>query len=471
MTDIQTNIVKKTVYDGNLYILDKTPYVIEDDLSEINKVYVPQDSYDGYLLLNPSREISSKMKPYNYSAISTGNVPFYDNIAVIMTSETNAPMMAAMYSKGLAANEDYMTLSEAKAVTKDTLGNFRYNEDITSFREFKYFTNVTELPTNFMFDVPNLEYIDIPESVTKLNHTTFGISSSKHNLGWESKLKYVTGLKNVEYVGRNSFQFCYDLISLDFSQKLTSIDVPFNCLRSLETLGDVSNVDTYIPSTAKMRLLYDAETIQTLYMPKFNIIGDYSFYQAYNLTNLTLDWGNVTSIADFAFANTDQNPPYQTSNKIEFIPDLPNLETIGTGAFQQCKYLKYVGDMPKITDIPKYCFNMNINLRKIGDISNVESIGNYGFSCCFLLEKLDLPKCSVVGKEAFSLENPETFQINPDKYSVHRTINFGLPYESITWGNDVLSEYDGVAMTKVFCNGEELTEEQYEALGGHKPTW
>lgn len=62
----------------------------------------------------------------------------------IMTTATNAPVLAICYAQGWCANSNYMTDVEAAAVT--SIGTvFKGVNTITHFEEFKYFTGVTSL--------------------------------------------------------------------------------------------------------------------------------------------------------------------------------------------------------------------------------------------------------------------------------------------------------------------------------------
>lgn len=66
---------------------------------------------------------------------------------VIMSEQSNAPMMAFMYQMGYAANASYMTQAEAEACTSLSLNSLANSvEDISevTFDEFQYFANVVD---------------------------------------------------------------------------------------------------------------------------------------------------------------------------------------------------------------------------------------------------------------------------------------------------------------------------------------
>ena len=87
---------------------------------------------------------------------------------VIMTSETNAPMLAVCYAQGWAKHSDYMTLKEAQSVT--SIGTvFRQNTSISSLQELQYFTGLTALSNNALRGMTAVRgRIYIPEGVKTL---------------------------------------------------------------------------------------------------------------------------------------------------------------------------------------------------------------------------------------------------------------------------------------------------------------
>ena len=390
------------------------------------------------------------------------NIPKIVDTAIIISSRSNPALMAALYAKGLCEHEDYMTLEECTSVNSLSLGTFRYNEDITSFNEFKYFTGVTAVVQNFMFDVPNLKEITLPSTVTSIGRAAFGISQAKYQQGLTSKLKYVRGCGNVEYAGMNAFQYCDELISVDFSKKLKTVSTFFNKCPKLKYIGDISNVDTFDPVNGSAGGIIRQSGLEKIYMPKLSTIPIKAFYLNSNLKDLTLDWKNITSIEQTAFG-IDANEYKNMVIRIESIPSLPNLISLGFGAFQGCKYLKHIGDMPKLTRVGQYAFNLCNNLRSIGRLDACQSIGKSGFSATVKLEYIYLPICNSVESKAFmTYENPET----EDTIEINRTVKFGLPYDQITFASDA---FENCINTTIICNEVELTAEQYQAVGATKP--
>ena len=85
--------------------------------------------------------------------------------SIVITSDSNAPLMTAMYNAGLASNPDYMTKSEAEKVT--TLNGIDFT-NVVSFDEFKYFTGVTEIPDTCFLKNTSLTSIICPDSLVTI---------------------------------------------------------------------------------------------------------------------------------------------------------------------------------------------------------------------------------------------------------------------------------------------------------------
>ena len=82
-----------------------------------------------------------------------------------VTKEDNPEVMAVCYAQGWAADENFLTFEEAAAIT-DVGTAFRNHSEITHFKEFKYFINVTKIKTNAFQSCSGLKSISIPARVT-----------------------------------------------------------------------------------------------------------------------------------------------------------------------------------------------------------------------------------------------------------------------------------------------------------------
>lgn len=94
-----------------------------------------------------------------------------DKSDIIMTKDSNAAAMAVMYANGLCASPHYMTKREAEAVRSLPSSMFSENEDLTKLDELRFFTNIQQIPWNFLNATKNLSYAVFPEGVTSLGYT------------------------------------------------------------------------------------------------------------------------------------------------------------------------------------------------------------------------------------------------------------------------------------------------------------
>ena len=498
--------VEQVIKENRMYILNDEPFSLSVP-EGIDTIYVPEGTAEGYKALNPT--VSDYIKNYSYSNYRVTKPEFYDDVTIIMDKNTNAPVLKVMFDNGLCANENYMTLAEAKAVTNETLPSFENNAEIEHFMEFQYFTGVDTINATFK-NVENLQRVECPKTLKRLENGAFCFGSALFNQGKVSKLTYVGGLENVEFVGKNCFQWQNQLERLNFTSKLkyfdgtgqfggiwgrTAPNSPVQC--HLKSLGDLSNVN-FTDSTGAYSFRNQTE-LEDVNLESLTTIGNGMFYTCAKIKP-KLKWENITSIGTAAFT-FDMSIPYYKDYldvldvwhycpKIEHIPDMPKLEHIGQIAFQNrwiktvgnmpnltewqgigqfngCNYLTSVGSMEKVTTIPQQCFGSCYNLKSIANVDNLETIGLKSFANAHNLD-MHFPNVINVGNQAFAFYDDENIEKIYD-YRVqpyHRTISFGKSFDEITWGT---KPFENAYNTTIICNGVELTEEQYTTLGATKP--
>ena len=99
---------------------------------------------------------------------------------IIMTTTTNPEVLAVCYAQGWCASPDYMTKSEAEAVT--SIGTaFQSNTAITHFEELQYFTAVTDLADNAFDGCSALETINLDNILTAGKNS---LSATKLEYAW-----------------------------------------------------------------------------------------------------------------------------------------------------------------------------------------------------------------------------------------------------------------------------------------------
>lgn len=422
--ELITNIVKKAQVEDRLYILDEQPQVIEKP-QDVTTIYVPTDSFNSYLEINPNMNI----KPYNYKTIKVTKPEFYKKVAAIVTTDTNPELMALLYSKGLCANENYMTLEEAESCTNESVDLLLMaNTTVKTFHEFQYFTGVTELLENFSKGATALTAITLPPTVTKLGRLCLGFSGSDTG---ESILETVNGLENVEEIGTGCFQLCYKLKNINFTQKLKKINtIAFGRCYALESVGDVSGV----------------ESLGT---------GN-EFYECTHLRSL-----NFSNKLTGALGGT-----FYRCEKLESVGDVSGITSI-ENAFNRCLELKRLNLSSKCTSIKNYAFFYCEKLTHIGDLSGVTTLGEskylvFGYNFA-LQQDLYFPKVTTINKTLFRL-NGET----GDKFYIDTwKLSFGKTYDEMTKKGKIVSNQSGKQSEvnlKIYFNGVEATPEQYATL-------
>ena len=128
-------------------------------------------------------------------------------------------------------------------------------------------------------------------------------------------------------------------------------------------------------------------------------IGDFAFYECYQLTSFTIP-GSVTSIGDDAFFNC-----YQLTSIT--IPD--SVTSIGDNAFSSCSSLTSITIPDSVTSIGRGVFQDCSSLPSIIIPNKVTSIGKYAFFCCSSLISIVIPdSVTLIGESAFESCNELT---------------------------------------------------------------
>lgn len=349
---------------------------------------------------------------------------------LLMTEETNKPVLTVLYNNGLCANSTYMTKAEAANVTNTQLGKIFYgNASITHFDEFQYFTKITKFTDTTFRGCSDLCSIVLPNNLEQLYNSAF--------LG--TKIEYIKIPEKVTIIPNSCFK----------SSSLKNIEF----LGSITTIGDEAFYSTNIKSinlqetitTIGSSAFSNCSKMESITLPSgVTSISRYLFYRCKKLKNIEI-LGNVTSIGEFAFAETAiesfiipdsvtsaSNDLFSQCNQLKTIhigsglswfsathitsPILENItvsdENLSlcsdgfNGVFDKDKTTLYLGGLKTIipegvTEISDYCFNGR-NITEITLPSTLTKIRSKVFKECSYLENIALPQnLKIIGSDAF----------------------------------------------------------------------
>ena len=278
------------------------------------------------------------------------------------------------------------TFRNCKSLTEITipksLTDCRYDifSGCSNLKTIKFEKGITTIPESLFWGQSDdswfdgLEEIDIPETVTTIEHFAF------YNC---KNLTTVTGMKNVSKIGFFAFCNCSNLKEITIPKSLTDCDydIFFGC-SNLKTIKFEKGITT-IPE--KLFSGYDDswfDGLEEIDIPEtVTTIGESAFENCKNLTTVT-GMKNVTKIGDNAF--------YNCSNLVNIkLPE--NLTEIGIWAFCNCSKLKV--DLPG--NIEKIGGSTFMNCKSLTEITIPKSLTNFGhdiFSGCSNLKTIKFEK-------------------------------------------------------------------------------
>lgn len=344
------------------------PYVeitsTRDNFCFLNRKGTFEGVYNGNLICKIVKNFNNAVAASAQLAISVagGNA--------IMTSITNPEVMAIMYANGLCANEIYMTREEAAAVTENQLkpssGNsiFYNNTNIKTFKEFKYFVSLTQIPQKCFQGCSGLTSLVIPNSVTSIGSWAFHGCTSLTSVNIPNS---VTSINSEAFLG---------------GIKLNKVEIS-----DLEAWCKISFEDYFAnPIYFAHHLFLNGQEIKNLIIPEtVQELKSYVFYNCSGLTSVVIP-NSVTSIGMDAFRECSGLTSVSIGNSVT---------EIGRYAFSNCTSLTSVEIPNSVTSINSYAFEGS-GLTSIKIPNSVTFIGNYAFQSCSSLESITVESGNTV---------------------------------------------------------------------------
>lgn len=319
-------------------------------------------------------------------------------------------------------SSDGIGLTEEDAAKVTSIGTtFKGNTDITSFGEFKYFKKCTTLVASAFEGCTSLTKLNIEHIEVMNNRALYGCTALNYDY---------LNLANLVTLGGNA------LYGVKVKRlNLSKLSVLPTASTSQRNYGDPNVLEEVV-------LADNAKTIPA-----------YSFWNYSVLHTCNIPKG-ITTIGDYALAST--------SLSVDDL-NLPNLETIGIGAFRQTR-IKKVSNLGKIVSIPNGADANQGSFANCTDLTSVNipttctTIGNRAFMKCNSLNEVTMGNVTRVGVAAFSYTGFEEF-IFPDSVT---TIGLACFYEcpnlkkivigsSITSIGTQLAQTNGSIMEAVIC--------------------
>lgn len=175
---------------------------------------------------------------------------------------------------------------------------------------------------------------------------------------------------------------------------LTGNNVEFVRASVFSNNSSLRSVSLKNAEKVEMRAFYACSNLETVSLPAVKTIAANAFY---NNTKLkVLEIPNVENIGDFAFQYAGQQVGSSLENPINL--ELPNLEWIGTGAFNGCLILK-TATLTKAREISERSFSGSSLVTFSAPLATV--ISKEAFSQCSELEGVSARNVSEIGESAF----------------------------------------------------------------------
>ena len=362
-------------------------------------------------------------------------VGVYYNKDEIATDLTNLPLMNIARAQGWVEQDaTAMTKADAAAVTTEQFNAANYViigewsttstfSALTSFNEFKYFTNVTSIEfnndnyTGGFYYATNLSEITIPNSVTNIGSSAFtscsGLTSIVIPNGVTSigddafsncyGLTEVTIPNGVTSIGSSAFGACTGVTSVTIPNSVTSIgNGAFASCVSLTGIT-IPNSVTYIGSGAFQYCNFTGITIPN----SVTYIGSYALSSCENLTNVTIP-SSVVCIGSNAFDGT----PWWNAYSADTSHRYNNIIYINDVAYQLLdKTITSITFRENTIGIAGSFFHSCYRITSVGGVgsgasieipNSVQAIGNDAFGSCTGITSVTIPdNVTLIDERAF----------------------------------------------------------------------
>lgn len=343
---------------------------------------------------------------------------------VVITKSSNAPLQECLYNAGLVAHEDYSEAWELALITADQLQpgtsastSIFYSSgiNITSLKEFEYFTGVDGIKDYTFSQLRNLKEISFPS--------------------------------NIKSVGKNAFYFTFDapLRRVNFTSLEHFLSVNYATSQS----NPLSRGQFNMPNYAKLYI--NNELVEDITINEGVVVGENLFYYV-------CDAFNKVTILPGAILEYDDIFLEFGGNELE-VHELGNTKFKNVGT-------KKIIIKDGITSIKNIFSNLRSTVEEVVFDTTTLTEVTGSFSYCSGLKYISFPSCVKKLGGFFGCSNVTdiyfngSFEIVGDSFrSISSNVNIHIPSLD-DWLNSTFNSYNPLSQSKnstLYCNGKAVS--------------
>lgn len=365
--------MKQVKVNDILYVMDTEAYAITAD-TNVDIIYVPEDSYLDYVALNPTLELTR----YNYRTIRVTK-PEYDvpepptpsdSILIATYNVTDIGDEEESYPTKIYPYADYPDyhIYGVELFDKIEIDDVEVSVESLDENGGQYqFETIGEHTVKFTLKNPSvippfggcddLIGLVIPDSITSIGQAAF----------YGSSIRSITLPNTITSIGMQAFSNCRQLSSITIPNSVTEIgNVAFGYCSSLTSITIPSSV------TTMGERVFDGCTALASVIVNCPTIGKQAFEKCSAITSVT--FGNeVTNIGMYAFHKCSGLTSITLSNSVT---------NIGQHAFENCSNLSELTFGNSISNIDEFAFSECTSLTNVNIPNTITNIGSNGFGDC-----------------------------------------------------------------------------------------
>jgi len=260
----------------------------------IRRIETAMEDIPAYLSMTMTKRVNGDVV---MSLIKDIVLPNY----VAVHKSLNPILMNIIYEAGLSADADFLTMTEARALTATDIEGVFAGTNIETFYELEYFTGLLEIPIHCFKDCSSLTGLKIPTTVTTLkSEAFFGCSAL-------ATLDIPTSVSSIEL---GCFRDCIALDDILCPPNITSLDDTtfFGC-SNLKTIMLPTNL-----TSLGISCFGNCTSLEVITLPSsLSFIDEHCFSGCTSLSNIRSHPITAPTVKSSTFGTTANN--YTGKNK------------------------------------------------------------------------------------------------------------------------------------------------------------